>query len=129
VLNVGDSAHAQLESARQARGARRGVDTSVAEEGDAALDELGLPAPEFHHKLLKMKLSDGHRFIIGMEFKPLPQIRVDVPPGAKICVKKGTPIRRGLLLLQPSNTQFLQGEVAAMARDNNYVRVLERCFA
>ena len=85
MLNVAESAYSQLEEARAALGSkrRRGADTSL---DDATPTQLSLTHGK--RKLLKLRFTDGHDFIVGMEFHFLRDLALDVPPGAKVRDRK-----------------------------------------
>lgn len=98
---MAQSAHSQLEDILRQAGRRRGADTTLEEANDensgdtqatsapahinqAPAQPNQVPRPAGGSKLLKLKLTDGFTFVIGMEFRPLPQLPVDVPPGSKV---------------------------------------------
>ncbi len=49
-------------------------------------------------RLLRLKLTDGKLSCIAAEFKPVPQLTEDLPPGTKLCCTNAT-VRLGVLLL------------------------------
>lgn len=49
-------------------------------------------------RLLRLKLTDGKLSCVAAEFKPVPQLTEDLPPGTKLCCTNAT-VRLGVLLL------------------------------
>eukprot|EP00730_Choanoeca_flexa_P005791 TRINITY_DN12022_c1_g3_i1.p1 TRINITY_DN12022_c1_g3~~TRINITY_DN12022_c1_g3_i1.p1 ORF type:complete len:446 (+),score=119.28 TRINITY_DN12022_c1_g3_i1:121-1458(+) len=125
VLDVGQSAYAQLEKAQSAA-RRQGVDTTVEEDrNDGFTQQQG---QQVRSKLLKIKLSDGHGYIVGMEFKPIKELFATMTPGLKVRILPKTIVRRGVLLLQPSCIQILGGKVTNMIPTDGHLAVLKKCF-
>lgn len=61
-------------------------------------------------RLLKLFLTDGRNNIIGIELLPIPGLEVDTLPGSKLVVYSKAQIKRGAVLLSPTNCKFLGGE-------------------
>ena len=57
-----------------------------------------------HCRLLRLKLTDGKLSCIAAEFKPVPQLSEDLPPGTKICLTN-TSVKLGVLLLDAKCVQ------------------------
>ena len=65
-------------------------------------------------RMLKLSLTDGRSFVVGFEYRRLPtSIHIKSKLGIKVRVKD-VMVRRGLLMLQPQNTEILGGSVASL---------------
>ena len=51
-----------------------------------------------HCRLLCLKLTDGKLSCIAAEFKPVPQLTEDLPPGTKVCLTNAS-VKLGVVLL------------------------------
>ncbi|RLN98168.1 hypothetical protein BBJ28_00018028 [Nothophytophthora sp. Chile5] len=69
-------------------------------------------------RTLKLGLTDGHQLVFGFEFRPLPQLSMDMARGTKIVVEN-VPVRHGLLMLAPDNCELLDTSAASAGRGNN----------
>ena len=72
------------------------------------LKERYAPQQVGRSRCLKLMLTDGHLQIAGFELRPVPDIRVDMPAGAKLVVVD-CEVRFGMLCLTPENTVVLGG--------------------
>lgn len=64
-------------------------------------------------RMLMLRLTDGHSKLVALEYERCPSLSLNTPPGTKIRLSN-VPIRRGKLLLNPSNTTVLGGHVSAL---------------
>ncbi|KAK9835101.1 hypothetical protein WJX84_001913 [Apatococcus fuscideae] len=64
-------------------------------------------------RCVKMSLTDGKQQVEGLEYRHLPDVGPDMPAGFKMALTD-VEVRRGMLLLQPENTQVLGGCVARL---------------
>lgn len=62
------------------------------------------------HRLLRLKLTDGKLSCIAAEFKPVPQLNEDLPPGTKVCLTNAS-VKLGVVLLDAKCIQVLGGQV------------------
>eukprot|EP00049_Salpingoeca_infusionum_P020327 m.363850 g.363850 ORF g.363850 m.363850 type:complete len:302 (-) comp24421_c0_seq1:504-1409(-) len=140
VIDVSKSVYSQLEEYRQETGQNRGANTEVDDEEDISTSTQRTQRTQQRtqsrhasrgfqgNRLLRMKLSDGHGHLVAMEVAPVPDLSREMPPGVKIRIQSGTLIRRGMLLLDPSNCTVLGGHVEALQHTNNYVTLLHHFF-
>ncbi|EFJ22236.1 hypothetical protein SELMODRAFT_416646 [Selaginella moellendorffii] len=61
-------------------------------------------------RCLKLSMTDGAQRVFGIEYRPIPQLKVLQPAGLKICVRNVC-IRRGMFLLVPEIVTVLGGVV------------------
>jgi hypothetical protein len=130
LVDVKESAHSQLEKIRS---------------------ETGRSASN-HHRMLKLRLTDGHQTVVGMEYSRIADLSLATKPGVKVRrrrkrrrreklnrgidslltvpaqieLKPDTMIQRGVLLLTPAVVRVLGGGVDAMLAQFNQRNVLER---
>lgn len=83
---------------------------------DVAQPQLFQDAPSDRKgRLLRLKLTDGHRSCVGVEYLPLGSLRSpDLVPGVKVLIR-GVLIRVGVLLLEPKCIELVGGRVQALA--------------
>ncbi|XP_074650576.1 recQ-mediated genome instability protein 1-like isoform X2 [Tubulanus polymorphus] len=62
-------------------------------------------------RMLMMCLTDGNQQVFGMEYKPIPQINLNLPPGTKLLLKGNIICRHGVLMLTRDNIEVLGGQV------------------
>ncbi|KAL0034734.1 hypothetical protein WJX77_004661 [Trebouxia sp. C0004] len=72
-------------------------------------------------RLLRVKLTDGKLSCIAAEFKPVPQLTEDLPPGTKLCCTNAT-VRLGVLLLDAKCIQVLGGHVEELVETWTFQR-------
>ncbi|KAL0052226.1 hypothetical protein WJX82_010182 [Trebouxia sp. C0006] len=72
-------------------------------------------------RLLRLKLTDGKLSCIAAEFKPVPQLTEDLPPGTKLCCTNAT-VRLGVLLLDAKCIQVLGGHVEGLVETWTFQR-------
>ena len=59
---------------------------------------------DFACRLLRLKLTDSKLTCIAAEFKPVPQLSEDLPPGPKVCCTNAS-VKLGVLLLDAQSVQ------------------------
>ena len=59
-------------------------------------------------RCLLLALTDGARRAVGMEYGPIPDLQVDLPPGVKVAVSRCR-VKEGVLFLVPGGLQVLGG--------------------
>uniref|UniRef100_V9KM25 RecQ-mediated genome instability protein 1 n=1 Tax=Callorhinchus milii TaxID=7868 RepID=V9KM25_CALMI len=77
-------------------------------------------------RMLMLQLTDGVQELQGMEYKQLPALHSNLPPGTKILLFGNIICRLGVLLLKPENLKVLGGEVESLLEENLQERVLAR---
>ncbi|XP_028972599.2 tudor domain-containing protein 3 isoform X2 [Esox lucius] len=65
-------------------------------------------------RMLRLQMTDGHTNAVGLEFKPLPRISLNTPPGTKVKLIGTVQVKNGILLLDDSKIAVLGGEVDHM---------------
>ncbi|KAG1674366.1 RecQ-mediated genome instability protein 1 [Nymphon striatum] len=75
-------------------------------------------------RMLLMELTDGCRVVKGLEYKPIPSLNTDIPPGVKIALKGSIECRRNILFLKEENVQILGGSVDEIAEQNKQEKLL-----
>ncbi len=78
--------------------------------GAAEADSLVALSASPHRRLLKIAMHDGQQQVVGIEYRPISDLSVATSPGCKIVVRDAE-IRRGLLLLTPTNVHVVGGAV------------------
>ncbi|XP_050347554.1 recQ-mediated genome instability protein 1-like [Nymphalis io] len=76
------------------------------------------------HRMIKLYMTDGVQEIVGIEYKPLRNLTLDVIPGSKVLIKGPVECRRGVLLLTESCIELLGGEVAELIIANSQAAIL-----
>ncbi|XP_070568492.1 recQ-mediated genome instability protein 1-like [Ptychodera flava] len=79
-------------------------------------------------RMLMLQLTDGVQALQGMEYKPCPDLSVDMSPGMKIQVQGTIQCRLGVLLLTSENVRILGGDVESLMEENSQVMVLSRAI-
>ncbi|XP_077977567.1 recQ-mediated genome instability protein 1-like [Glandiceps talaboti] len=79
-------------------------------------------------RMLMLQMTDGSQTMQGMEYRPCPELDVDMQPGCKIQIHGNIQCRLGVLLLTASNIKVLGGEVETLQEDNSQVMVLSRAL-
>lgn len=59
---------------------------------------------DFACRLMRLKLTDSKLTCIAAEFKPVPQLSEDLPPGTKVCCTNAS-VKLGVLLLDAKSVQ------------------------
>eukprot|EP01103_Thecamoeba_quadrilineata_P003984 TRINITY_DN13713_c0_g1_i1.p1 TRINITY_DN13713_c0_g1~~TRINITY_DN13713_c0_g1_i1.p1 ORF type:complete len:191 (+),score=33.38 TRINITY_DN13713_c0_g1_i1:3-575(+) len=65
------------------------------------------------NRFLKFSLTDGHQRVFAIEYRPIPALSANTPPGTKILIRE-VRVLRGLLLLTSGNVKVLGGSVEAL---------------
>lgn len=64
-------------------------------------------------RLLRLRLTDGHRKVSALELEQVPGLSLQTPPGTKILLQDAeTPVRGGFVMLGPG-TRVLGGHVSS----------------
>ncbi|XP_012250864.2 recQ-mediated genome instability protein 1-like [Athalia rosae] len=77
-------------------------------------------------RMLQLHLTDGIQDLLGIEYKPILQLKETLLPGFKILIMGPVTCRRGILLLTPSNYKGIGGEVDSLLKTNALENVLAR---
>ncbi|KAL5265543.1 hypothetical protein ACHWQZ_G006314 [Mnemiopsis leidyi] len=78
-------------------------------------------------RMLFITLTDGTNIVNGMEYKPCPQLSVNLLPGTKVLVSHVV-ARIGVILLQPGNFKVLGGCVERLRSLNTQEKVLKKAL-
>ena len=113
VLNVGSSFYSQLKKMN-----------GKAIPEPTQQTQFNEPPPS---RMLFITLTDGTNVVNGMEYKPCPQLSVNILPGTKILVSNVV-ARIGVLLLQPGNFKVLGGCVERLRSLNAQDKVLKKAL-
>ncbi|XP_053311404.1 tudor domain-containing protein 3 [Spea bombifrons] len=62
-------------------------------------------------RMLRLQMTDGHTSCTAIEFKYIPKLSLNTPPGTKIKLLGTVEVKNGCLLLDDTNTVTLGGEV------------------
>ena len=80
--------------------------------------------------MLKLELSDGHKRVIAMEYRPIPGLSTKVTPGCKILLKGPIKVLNKVLFLEANNVKILDGELDTLlitnALENMLLKQLNR---
>ncbi|XP_053480336.1 recQ-mediated genome instability protein 1 [Ictalurus furcatus] len=77
-------------------------------------------------RMLMLQLTDGVQNLEGIEYRPIPALTANLPPGTKLQVVGMVMVRLGVLLLKPENVKVLGGEVEELMEVHSQSRVLYR---
>lgn len=77
-------------------------------------------------RVLKVTLTDGLQEIDAIEYKPVPELNINITPGTKIRIVGPVTVRRGKLMLENKNVKILGGEVEEIAVSNATENILAR---
>ncbi|RXN09764.1 recQ-mediated genome instability 1 [Labeo rohita] len=103
LLDVSQPAYTQLQSIR-------GTDCSN-NEVSAVTPETQRPWEAKPTRMLMLQLTDGVQSLEGMEYRPIPALNANLPPGTKLQLIGPIIVRLGVLLLKAENVKVLGGEV------------------
>lgn len=73
-----------------------------------------------------MELTDGHKTVLAMEFKPIPCLSTKLSPGCKILLTGPMRCINKIIFLEAKNVKILGGEVSKLEIENAYENVLLR---
>ncbi|XP_076847602.1 recQ-mediated genome instability protein 1 [Brachyhypopomus gauderio] len=118
LLDVSQPAYAQLQRVR-------GADCSN-ELVSAVTQATQRPWEARPTRLLMLQLTDGVQSVEGMEYKPIPALSIDLPPGTKLQLVGTVMVRLGVLLLKAENVRVLGGEVDQLVERHSQGKVLCR---
>ncbi|XP_062854691.1 recQ-mediated genome instability protein 1 [Trichomycterus rosablanca] len=118
LLDVSQPAYSQLQRLR-------GSDCTN-EEVTAVTQATQKPWEAKPTRMLMLQLTDGVQNLEGMEYRPIPALNANLPPGTKLEVKGRVVVRLGVLLLKPENVNVLGGEVEQLIGRHSQSRVLCR---
>lgn len=77
---------------------------------------------------MRLELTDGHRTVPAMEYRPISCLSTKLMPGTKLLIMGPFRCINGVLFLEAKNVRILGGEVSIMAIENAYENVLRRCL-
>ncbi|MPC13790.1 RecQ-mediated genome instability protein 1 [Portunus trituberculatus] len=76
-------------------------------------------AREKADRMLILELTDGTTVVEGMEYRPTPNLSVNLSPGTKVLVYGTIKVRRGILFLTQQNITVLGGKVMDLLEKND----------
>ncbi|XP_035291453.1 recQ-mediated genome instability protein 1 isoform X2 [Anguilla anguilla] len=117
-LDVSRPAYSQLQQ-------RRGADCAN-ERVSAATQATQRPWEATPTRVLMLQLTDGVQDLEALEYRPVPALSADLPPGTKLLLQGALECRLGVLLLTPANVRVLGGEVEELRDILSQTRVLAR---
>lgn len=118
LLDVSQPAYSQLQRLR-------GSDCSN-DEVTAVTQATQRPWEARPTRMLMLQITDGVQNLEGIEYRPIPALSVNLPPGTKLQVMGTVMVRLGVLLLKPENVRVLGGEVEELIEEHSQSRVLCR---
>nr|XP_055024194.1 recQ-mediated genome instability protein 1 [Misgurnus anguillicaudatus]XP_055024195.1 recQ-mediated genome instability protein 1 [Misgurnus anguillicaudatus] len=116
LLDVSQPAYNQLQRIR-------GTDRSN-EEVSAVTQETQRPWEAKPTRMLMLQLTDGVQNLEGMEYRPIPALSANLPPGTKLQLVGPIVVRLGVLLLKAENVKVLGGEVEQLLEMYSQGRML-----
>lgn len=116
VLDISQPAYTQLQHIR-------GTDCSN-DQVSAVTQETQRPWEAKPTRMLMMQLTDGVQSLEGMEYRPIPALSTNLPPGTKLQLVGPIVVRLGMLLLKAENVKVLGGEVEQLMEIYSQGRVL-----
>ncbi|KAL0186309.1 hypothetical protein M9458_017979, partial [Cirrhinus mrigala] len=118
LLDVSQPAYTQLQSIR-------GTDCTN-DEVSAVTPETQRPWEAKPTRMLMLQLTDGVQSLEGMEYRPIPALNANLPPGMKLQLIGPIVVRLGVLLLKAENVKVLGGEVEQLLEMYSQRRMLCR---
>lgn len=118
LLDVSQPAYSQLQRVR-------GSDCTN-EEVTAITQATQRPWEAKPTRMLMLQLTDGVQNLEGMEYRPIPVLNANLPPGTKLQVIGRVAVQLGVLLLKPENVKVLGGEVEQLVERYSQSKVLCR---
>lgn len=116
LLDVSQPAYNQLQRIR-------GTDCSN-DQVSAVTQETQRPWEAKPTRMLMLQLTDGVQNLEGMEYRPIPALNANLPPGTKLQLVGPIAVRLGVLLLKAENIKVLGGEVEQLLEIHSQSRVL-----
>ncbi|KTG45362.1 hypothetical protein cypCar_00005581 [Cyprinus carpio] len=116
LLDVSQPAYTQLQRIR-------GTDCSN-DQVSAVTPETQRPWEAKPTRMLMLQLTDGVQSLEGMEYRPIPTLSTNLPPGTKLQLVGPIVVRLGVLLLKAENVKVLGGEVEQLLEIYSQSRVL-----
>ncbi|KAK2899018.1 hypothetical protein Q8A67_010436 [Cirrhinus molitorella] len=116
LLDISQPAYTQLQNIR-------GTDCSN-DQVSAVTPETQRPWEAKPTRMLMLQLTDGVQSLEGMEYRPIPALSTNLPPGTKLQLVGPIMVRLGVLLLKAENVKVLGGEVEQLLEIYSQRRVL-----
>uniref|UniRef100_A0A672R4E5 RecQ-mediated genome instability protein 1 n=1 Tax=Sinocyclocheilus grahami TaxID=75366 RepID=A0A672R4E5_SINGR len=116
LLDVSQPAYTQLQRIR-------GTNCSN-DQVSAVTPETQRPWEAKPTRMLMLQLTDGVQSLEGMEYRPIPALSTNLPPGTKLQLVGPIGVRLGVLLLKAENVKVLGGEVEQLLEIYSQSRVL-----
>uniref|UniRef100_A0A0P4WAD2 RecQ-mediated genome instability protein 1 n=1 Tax=Scylla olivacea TaxID=85551 RepID=A0A0P4WAD2_SCYOL len=85
----------------------------------ATQNHMTQTAREKADRMLMLELTDGTTVVEGMEYRPAPNLSVNLSPGTKVLVYGTIKVRRGILFLTQQNITVLGGKVMDLLEKND----------
>lgn len=79
---------------------------------------------EESYGMLKLQLTDGKQEVSAMEYKKIPGLSLNLPPGLKICFKPPICIRRGQIIMEPQMVELRGGVIPEIEVTNCVENIL-----
>lgn len=118
LLDVSQPAYSQLQHLR-------GSDCAN-DEVTAVTQATQRPWERKPTRMLMLQITDGVQHLEGIEYRPIPALRANLPPGTKLQVMGMVMVRLGVLLLKSENVKVLGGEVEELREAHSQSSVLCR---
>ncbi|KAI5094780.1 recQ-mediated genome instability protein 1 [Silurus meridionalis] len=77
-------------------------------------------------RMLMLQITDGVQIMEAIEYRPVPALSANLPPGTKLQVVGVMMVRLGVLLLKPENVKVLGGEVEDLMEAHSQSRLLRQ---
>ncbi|KTG47402.1 hypothetical protein cypCar_00034857 [Cyprinus carpio] len=116
LLDVSQPAYTQLQSIRG--------NSCSNDQVSAVTPETQRPWEAKPTRMLMLQLTDGVQSLEGMEYRPIPTLSTNLPPGTKLQLVGPIVVRLGVLLLKAENVKVLGGEVEQLLEIYSQSRVL-----
>ncbi|GAA6106811.1 recQ-mediated genome instability protein 1 [Tachysurus ichikawai] len=118
LLDVSQPAYSQLQCLR-------GSDCSN-DEVTAVTQATQRPWEAKPTRMLMLQLTDGVQNLEAIEYRPIPALSANLPPGTKLQVVGRVMVRLGVMMLKPENVRVLGGEVEEIMEANSQSKVICR---
>ncbi|CAA7397179.1 unnamed protein product [Spirodela intermedia] len=69
---------------------------------------------QYHHRLLRLNLTDGHTEVLAIEYTPIPSINEVIVPGTKVLLENKIVVRNGILCLNSKVVRIIGGVVQSL---------------